>query len=139
MVMANLSRSIGNLAKMRLRGFGLSMDDYGTGYSSMKQLSRCPFTELKIDRSFVDRAADKPNLRAILASAVEMAAKLNLSSVGEGVERIDDMRVLCEVGCDVAQGYLVARPMPGEMLLDWYKENRDRFREEWRPIRLDDT
>lgn len=139
MVMAHLSRSIGNLAKMRLRGFGLSMDDYGTGYSSMKQLSRCPFTELKIDRSFVDRAADKPNLSAILASAVEMAAKLNLSSVGEGVERIEDMRVLCEVGCDVAQGYLVARPMPGEVLLDWFKEHRDRFREEWQLSKPSDS
>lgn len=127
MVMKNLAASIGNLARMRLKGFGLSMDDYGIGYSSMQQLSRCPFTELKIDRAFVDGAADHPNRRVILESSIQMGKRLNVTTVAEGVETEADWRLLKELGCEVGQGYFAGKPMPANELIGWIKENRLRL------------
>jgi EAL domain-containing protein (putative c-di-GMP-specific phosphodiesterase class I)/CheY-like chemotaxis protein len=109
------------LARLRLRGFGLSIDDYGTGYSSMQQLSRISFTELKIDRSFVHGAAHRRHLRTILESSLELARKLKLKSVAEGVETQEDWDLLRELGCDQAQGYFVARPMPAAEFADWHR------------------
>jgi EAL domain-containing protein (putative c-di-GMP-specific phosphodiesterase class I)/FixJ family two-component response regulator len=129
MVMSNLSMSLSNLARLSLKGFGLAMDDYGIGYSSVQQLSRCPFTELKIDRAFVHEAAQRPNRRVILESSIEMGRRLGVCTVAEGVETIGDWHLLRELRCDVAQGYLVARPMPGALLVDWIKSNRGRLRE----------
>ncbi|AZN36396.1 EAL domain-containing response regulator [Iodobacter ciconiae] len=128
-VMGDVGNALGTLARLRLKGFGLSIDDYGTGFSSMQQLSRIPFTELKLDRSFVDGAHTKPHLRAILASAIEIAKKLELKSVAEGVECIEDLTVLQELGCDIVQGYITARPMPGHEVVPWLKSNNQRLRE----------
>jgi EAL domain-containing protein (putative c-di-GMP-specific phosphodiesterase class I) len=114
------------LARLRLRGFGLSIDDFGTGYSSMQQLSRISFTELKIDRSFVHGAATRRHLRTILESSLELARKLKLKSVAEGVETEADWQLLRELGCDVAQGYYVAKPMPAEQFWDWHTRWMDR-------------
>jgi EAL domain-containing protein (putative c-di-GMP-specific phosphodiesterase class I)/AmiR/NasT family two-component response regulator len=133
-VMGDVGNALGTLARLRLKGFGLSIDDYGTGFSSMQQLSRIPFTELKLDRSFVDGAHAKPHLRAILASSIEIAKKLDLRSVAEGVENEDDLTVLKELGCDIVQGYLTARPMPGEEVVSWLKSNNQRLRELCRPL-----
>lgn len=126
-VMNHLAASIGNLARLRLKGFGLSMDDYGTGYSSMQQLSRCPFTELKIDRSFVHGAVTHPNRRVILESSIEMGRRLNVTTVAEGVETKEDWRLLKELGCELGQGYFAAKPMPAVELIDWYQANRQRL------------
>ncbi|WP_233702901.1 EAL domain-containing response regulator [Iodobacter fluviatilis] len=128
-VMGDVGNALGTLARLRLKGFGLSIDDYGTGFSSMQQLSRIPFTELKLDRSFVDGAHAKPHLRAILASAIEIAKKLDLRSVAEGVECVEDLAVLQELGCDIVQGYLTAKPMPGDEIVPWLKSNNQRLRE----------
>ena len=122
------SSSLANLARLGLRGFGLAMDDYGIGYSSMQTLSRSPFTELKIDRIFVDGASERANRRAILDSALDMGRRLGISTVAEGVETIADWELLRELGCDVAQGYLLARPMPPGELLAWTRLNRRRLR-----------
>ena len=127
-MMSHLAQSLGNLARMGLKGFGLAMDDYGIGFSSMQQLSRCPFTELKIDRAFVDGAALRPSRQVILESAIQMGQRLNVTLVAEGVESVADWRLLRKLGCDLAQGYLVARPMPGEELLHWIKSNRTRLK-----------
>jgi EAL domain-containing protein (putative c-di-GMP-specific phosphodiesterase class I) len=128
MVMSNLSQALSNLAHLSLNGFGLAMDDYGIGYSSVQQLSRCPFTELKIDRVFVHEAALRPNRRVILESSIEMGRRLGIGTVAEGVETMEDWALLRALHCDVAQGYLVTRPMPGEKLVDWIKNNRARLR-----------
>ncbi|MCX7208612.1 MAG: EAL domain-containing response regulator [Proteobacteria bacterium] len=133
-VMGDVGNALGTLARLRLKGFGLSIDDYGTGFSSMQQLSRIPFTELKLDRSFVDGAHAKPHLRAILASAIEIAKKLDLRSVAEGVENEDDLTVLKELGCDIVQGYLTAKPMPGEDVVAWLKSNNQRLRDLCKPL-----
>jgi EAL domain-containing protein (putative c-di-GMP-specific phosphodiesterase class I) len=133
-VMGDVGDALGTLARLRLKGFGLSIDDYGTGFSSMQQLSRIPFTELKIDRSFVDGAHAKPHLHAILASAIEIAKRLDLRSVAEGVENEEDLIVLKELGCDIVQGYLTAKPMPGAEIVPWLKSNNQRLRELCKPL-----
>lgn len=128
-VMADVALSLTTLARLRLNGFGLSIDDYGTGFSSMQQLSRIPFTELKIDRSFVDGASDSIQLENMVSIALDTARKLGLSTVAEGLETVADWQLLKRLGCDVAQGYLAAKPMPGEELIDWIKNNSKRIRE----------
>lgn len=127
-VVANLGAALGVLARLRLKGFGLSLDDYGTGFSSMQQLARMPFTELKVDRSFVHGAAERDHLRVILQSALDMASRLNLVTVAEGVERLEDWRLLQEYGCSLGQGYLVARPMPGPELPVWLRTHARHLR-----------
>jgi EAL domain-containing protein (putative c-di-GMP-specific phosphodiesterase class I) len=121
--------ALGVLARLRMKGFGLAIDDYGTGFSSMQQLSRVPFTELKIDRSFVHHAHCHENRRVILESALEMAHRLKLVTVAEGVETIEDWRLLQQFGCDIGQGYLVAKPMPAAALPSWLKGHRKRLTE----------
>ena len=102
-----------------MKGFGLSIDDYGTGYSSMQQLTRIPFTELKIDQSFVRNASTQPSNRAMLESSLEMAAKLKIAAVAEGVETQADWDLLLELGCPLGQGYFIARPMQAAEFLRW--------------------
>jgi EAL domain-containing protein (putative c-di-GMP-specific phosphodiesterase class I) len=117
--MTEVPRALENLARLRLRGFRLSIDDYGTGYSSMQQLTRIAFTELKIDQSFVMSSLDTETSRVILESSIDMARKLKLRSVAEGVETRAHWDLLQMLGCDVAQGYFVARPMAAADFAQW--------------------
>jgi len=120
LVASNLAYVLENLARLRMRGFGISIDDYGTGFSSMQQLSRIPFTELKVDQSFVTGATSRPNLRVILESSLQLAHKLGLRAVAEGVEKDEEWALLKSLNCDVAQGYFISKPMPGEAVQDWH-------------------
>jgi EAL domain-containing protein (putative c-di-GMP-specific phosphodiesterase class I)/ActR/RegA family two-component response regulator len=113
---------IANLARLRMRGFGIAIDDYGTGYASLAQLSQIPFSELKVDRSFVHGASERPTLRALLTSCLELARQLKLESVAEGVEQAADLAMLRQLGCDEVQGYLIARPMPADQLGAWVEK-----------------
>ena len=115
-VMSDAARGLGLLARLRLKGFGLSIDDFGTGYSSLAQLSQIPFTELKIDQGFVLDAHAQPRKRAVVEASLDLARKLGLTTVAEGVESIEDWQMLAELGCDIAQGYLIGRPVPGSEL-----------------------
>ena len=117
-----VGKALENLARLRMKGFGLSIDDYGTGYSSMQQLTRIAFTELKIDQSFVLNAAKHNSARVILESSLEMAKKLGITSVAEGVETRAHFNLLCQLGCDMAQGYFIARPMEYADLIDWARD-----------------
>ena len=117
-----VGKALENLARLRMKGFGLSIDDYGTGYSSMQQLTRIAFTELKIDQSFVLNAAKHNSARVILESSIEMAKKLGITSVAEGVETQAHFDLLCHLGCDLAQGYFIARPMECPELIDWARD-----------------
>jgi EAL domain-containing protein (putative c-di-GMP-specific phosphodiesterase class I)/signal transduction histidine kinase/FixJ family two-component response regulator len=121
---ADLGRALENLTRLRMNGFGLAIDDYGTGYSSMQQLTQVAFTELKIDQSFVQNASTHASSRAMLESSLEMAAKLKLVSVAEGVESSADWELLRELGCQLAQGYFIARPMDAGEFLDWIRMRR---------------
>jgi len=109
--MSDLPHSLENLARLRMKGYGLSIDDYGTGYSSMQQLLRIPFSELKVDRSFVTAACQDPAQVLILNSSLSLARELKLSSVAEGVETAADWRLLRRLQCGYAQGWLVGEPM----------------------------
>jgi EAL domain-containing protein (putative c-di-GMP-specific phosphodiesterase class I)/AmiR/NasT family two-component response regulator len=120
-LMVDITKPLEILTRLRMKGFSLSIDDFGTGHSSLEQLKRIPFTELKIDRAFVDGAAQDPATRAILESSVDLAKKLEMSVVAEGVERREDWDLVASLGCDLVQGYFVARPMPGDEILSWQK------------------
>lgn len=109
--MTDVAPALENLARLRMHGFGLSIDDYGTGYASMQQLTRVAFTELKIDQSFVKDFITNPALRIIVESSIDMARKLRVKSVAEGVETQADWDALNNIGCDSAQGYFIAKPM----------------------------
>ncbi|MFT4178438.1 MAG: EAL domain-containing response regulator [Thermomonas sp.] len=115
-VMSDAARGLGLLARLRLKGFGLSIDDFGTGYSSLAQLSQIPFTELKIDQDFVFEAHAQPRKRAVVEASLDLSRKLGLTTVAEGVETVEDWQMLAELGCDVAQGWLIGRPAPGSEL-----------------------
>ena len=119
--------ALGVLARLRLKGFGLSIDDYGTGFSSMQQLARIPFSELKIDRAFVRGANQRNNLRVILKSALDMARQLGLVTVAEGIETLADWQLVRDFGCGVGQGFLVAPAMPAEMVPDWINRHEPRL------------
>ena len=127
-IMTDLSITLGTLARLRLKGFGLSVDDYGTGFSCMLQLSRVPCTELKVDRAFVNGASESQHLRILLESALDIASKLGLGVVAEGVETLQDWQLLRDLGCGEVQGYFVAKPMPGDALLAWWRSNEARLR-----------
>lgn len=109
------------LTRLRLRRVRLSIDDFGMGHSSLAQLRDLPFDELKIDRSFVHGAHANPHKRAILQASIDMGRQLGMQTIAEGVEDIEDWKVLKELGCDLAQGYFCARPMPGAAIPGWLK------------------
>lgn len=114
--------ALATISRLRLKGFGFSIDDYGTGFSSMQQLSRFPFTELKIDRSFVQGASRQAHVRQILQSAIDMGKRMGITSVGEGVETLEELHLLKSLGCRQAQGYLIARPMPASDVINWIQQ-----------------
>jgi EAL domain-containing protein (putative c-di-GMP-specific phosphodiesterase class I)/AmiR/NasT family two-component response regulator len=115
----DLGRKLENLSRLRMKGFGLSIDDYGTGYSSMQRLSRIPFTELKIDQSFVRNLTTDAASRAMVESSLELAEKLRITATAEGVERQPEWEMLLGMGCALAQGYFIAKPMGPAQFLDW--------------------
>jgi EAL domain-containing protein (putative c-di-GMP-specific phosphodiesterase class I) len=115
----DISHALENLSRLRMRGFGLSIDDYGTGYSSLQQLTRIAFTEIKIDQSFVANAAAQQSARIILESSLDMAKKLGISTVAEGVETQDQWDLVRELGCELAQGYFIAKPVAASEFLPW--------------------
>ena len=118
----SIGHALENLSRLRMKGFGLSIDDFGTGYSSMQQLTRIAFTELKIDRSFVANAATQQKARVVLESSLDMARKLKICSVAEGVETQQDWDLLRQLGCELAQGYLIAKPLDAAHFLQWTSE-----------------
>jgi EAL domain-containing protein (putative c-di-GMP-specific phosphodiesterase class I)/CheY-like chemotaxis protein len=121
-----VGKALENLARLRMKGFGLSIDDYGTGYSSMQQLTRIAFTELKIDQSFVMNAAKQDSSRVILESSLQMAKKLNITSVAEGVETQADFDLLRGLRCDMAQGYFISKPLDSTAYLGWVRDWKKR-------------
>lgn len=129
-LLGELACAIQTLARLRLKGFNIAIDDYGTGFANAQQLSRVPATELKLDRSLVDRVAARPQQRTILGSTVELAKNLKLSTVAEGVETREDFQVLRELGVDQVQGFYFARPMPAQRLISWLHQDLNRCREE---------
>jgi EAL domain-containing protein (putative c-di-GMP-specific phosphodiesterase class I) len=113
-LMAGLRKPLEILTRLGLKETGVPIDDFGTGYSSMEQLQRIPFTEFKIDRAFVNGVADGAAAHAILESSVDLANKLGMKIVAEGVETQQD--------CDLVEGYFIANHMLGDELTAWLRD-----------------
>lgn len=106
------------LTRVRLKGFKLSLDDFGVGFSSLAQLQQLPFSEVKVDRIFVKRLVEEKDSRIITRAIINLAHELGLKVVAEGVESAAALQILVDFGCDVAQGYFIARPLPGSEMLE---------------------
>jgi EAL domain-containing protein (putative c-di-GMP-specific phosphodiesterase class I)/FixJ family two-component response regulator len=116
--------SLDLLTRLRMKGFQLSIDDFGTGFSSMIQLVRLPFSEIKVDKSFVMQAQQSSESRSVIKSIVELGHSLGLLVTAEGVENLKTLDYLNSLGCDLAQGYFIARPMPGEAARKWVEQRK---------------
>jgi EAL domain-containing protein (putative c-di-GMP-specific phosphodiesterase class I) len=117
------------LTRLRLKRFHLSIDDFGTGHSSMAQLRDIPFDELKIDQGFVHRAWADETLRAIYDASLSMAKQLGMEVVAEGVADEKDWLFLQQTGCDYAQGNFVSKPLLADDFVSWMHEWDDRVRQ----------
>jgi len=126
-----LVKLMDTLTRFRIKGIGLAIDDFGTGYSSLLQLRQLPFTELKIDQAFVADVTRSRDCRLIIQSITDLAHGLGLTATAEGVETVEQLRLVRELGCDVVQGYLIATPLEPGKLQEW----RDAFRARW-PVLL---
>lgn len=129
-LMPDLRTPLEILTRLRLKRFRLSIDDFGTGHSSLSQLRDIPFDELKIDRGFVHCACSNERVRAIYNASLSLARQLGMEIVAEGVEDRDDWDYLRQTGCDLAQGYFIAKPMPAADLPGWMEAWQERLRGE---------
>ncbi|GIJ29284.1 hypothetical protein Vqi01_44460 [Micromonospora qiuiae] len=123
-LMADPRRVLTTITRLHRIGVGIALDDFGTGYSSLQHLRRLPLSEVKVDRSFVLGMVDDADDAAIVRSTIELAKALGLRVVAEGVEDERSWRMLHAAGCDVAQGWFYARPMPAEELVAWLARYR---------------
>jgi EAL domain-containing protein (putative c-di-GMP-specific phosphodiesterase class I) len=115
------------LTRFRIKGIGLAIDDFGTGYSSLMQLRQLPFTEVKIDQAFVADVPHSRDSRLIIQAVTDLAHGLGLSTTAEGVETLDQLRIIRELGCDCVQGYLLSTPLEPDALKPWIAK----FRRAW--------
>lgn len=117
------------LTRLRLKGFHLSIDDFGTGSSVLENIKKIPFTELKVDKTFIDQIENQPRSLNLLKDIITMAHNQNMQVVVEGVEDIDTLKVVQEAGTDIIQGYLYAKPMAVYEFLNWQpkKNKSDKF------------
>ena len=122
-----LIKLMDTLTRFRIKGIGLAIDDFGTGYSSLMQLRQLPFTEVKIDQLFVKDLPRAHDSCVIVKTIVDLAHGLGLMATAEGVETVEQLRFLRSVRCDVAQGYLVARPLEPSALSGWLRD----FQAKW--------
>ena len=125
-LMKDLRTPLEVLTRLHLQRFQLSIDDFGTGYSSLSQLQAIPFSELKIDRSFVHRAAADQTVRTMFSTCLGLANQLRMRTVAEGVEDRNDWDFVGATDCETAQGYFVGRAMPPESILGWSAKWKER-------------
>jgi diguanylate cyclase (GGDEF)-like protein len=123
-MMMNPVKSMEILNEFHQLGFGVSIDDFGTGYSSLAYLKNLPADEIKIDKSFVMNMANDKKDESIVKAAIDLAHNLGLKIVAEGIEDEKTFDILTEMGCDFAQGYFMAKPMPCDDLLDWMQQSK---------------
>ena len=118
-LMRGSAQALDVLARLRIHGVELSIDDFGTGYSMLGLLKQAPFTEMKIDQSFAAAAVDDREALHIVESSLRLARDLGLRTVAEGVADDAVATLMTRLGCDLLQGYCIARPMPVEQLAEW--------------------
>lgn len=122
-ILKSVSDSLDILNRLRMKGFSLSIDDFGTGYSSLVQLYQAPFTELKIDQHFVMRILEDDEALSIVKICILLAKELKMTSVAEGIESQEIWDKLEQLGCDLAQGYLISKPVPVDACCEWVEKN----------------
>lgn len=123
--MRDVTRTMDVLLRMRIRNIGVSIDDFGTGHSSLRELQRMPFSEMKIDKSFVLDMANNDDCTVIVNSIIDLGHNLGLKVIAEGVEDIRTWRMLVDKRCDYAQGFYMAKPMPVEEFDRWLASWRE--------------
>ena len=119
--MAQASKGLDILARLRLKGFHLSIDDFGTGEAVLGHIRKMPYNELKIDRSFVSQVTTNPRTYSLTRDLIYMAQHLGLKIVAEGIEDEATLEALKIMGCEIAQGFFVAKPMPMQELVSWMR------------------
>lgn len=117
--------SLDILTRLRLRGFRLSIDDFGTGFSSMLALVRMPFSEVKVDKTFVMTSGDSRESRLVIKAIIELAHSLNMQVAAEGIEDNNALELLRKMGCDQAQGYFIGRPMLPDAFVEWSRKSAE--------------
>jgi EAL domain-containing protein (putative c-di-GMP-specific phosphodiesterase class I)/ActR/RegA family two-component response regulator len=122
--MRDVTRTMDVLLRMRIRNIGVSIDDFGTGHSSLRELQRMPFSEMKIDKSFVLDLATNKDSAVIVNSIIDLAHNLGLKVIAEGIEDAKVWRILAEKGCDYGQGFFMGKPMPAAEFDQWLKNWR---------------
>jgi diguanylate cyclase (GGDEF)-like protein len=122
-MMVDPNRAIMALTRLSKMGIKLAVDDFGTGFSSLAYLKKFPVSTLKIDKSFVIDMMNDPSDRAIVKSTLELAHHMGISAVAEGVEDAETLNELARLGCDTAQGYFIAKPMPPSVFVNWLRES----------------
>ena len=120
-LMSDLATSLDVLTRVRLRDIELSIDDYGTGYSTMTKLRHLPFTELKLDQEFIKKIDREQEDYMMIKSNIEMTKNLGLITVAEGIETKEVLAVLQELQCDIGQGYYFSRPLLADDFEAWAK------------------
>jgi len=118
-LMGELITSLDILTRLRMKGFDLSIDDFGTGHSSLMHLHRVPFTELKIDKSFVTNMDTDDEAYAIVKTCIMLGHELGMKVTAEGVETEPVYTMLADLSCDIVQGFYIADPMPSDKLIQW--------------------
>jgi EAL domain-containing protein (putative c-di-GMP-specific phosphodiesterase class I) len=121
-LMKDLQGVVPSLHKLNELGTEISIDDFGTGYSSLAYLTSLPISELKIDRSFVRDLGTTPQSTAVVSAIIALARALGLRVIAEGVEQVSQMEVLYNLGCQICQGFLFARPMPAHEINEWLRD-----------------
>jgi EAL domain-containing protein (putative c-di-GMP-specific phosphodiesterase class I) len=122
-----LVKLMDTLTRFRIKGIGLAIDDFGTGYSSLMQLRQLPFTEVKIDQAFIADIDRSRDCRLIVQSITDLAHGLGLSATAEGVETLQQLRWVRELGCDIVQGYLISPPLDPQAIKGW----KAKFKRAW--------
>lgn len=118
-IMENLREPLDILSRLGMQRIGLAIDDFGTGAAGFESLQTLPFTELKIDRAFVHGSSNDTDKMTILQSIFSVAQRLEIETVAEGVENQDDWDLLESMGCNVVQGFIIAKPMPPDDFVQW--------------------
>ena len=123
MLMENVDEGVQKLRAIRDMGVHIAIDDFGTGYSSLSYISTLPVNTLKIDRSFIDGMTDNPVKTSIVTTIISLGHALRMEVVAEGVENEAQSQLLCLLGCDQIQGYLISRPLAAANLGAFLKES----------------
>ncbi len=118
LILADPQKARETVTALRLRGIRISLDDYGTGYSSLAYLRQLPFDELKLDKSFVTSLGHDPTAATFVSTARELAHALNLRLVAEGIESAHVWDIARRAGCDIGQGHHFSKPLPGDEILE---------------------